>query len=147
VNVEKLAREIIHERPEFQPPRADVSIQSPLLPVLGHEASLTQCLTNLLANAVKFVPPGATPRVVMGSEQHGKRVRLWISDNGIGIAPEAQRRIFDMFQRLHKDSEYEGTGIGLAIVRKAIERMGGQAGVESEPGKGSRFWLELPAAV
>ncbi|HWI57438.1 MAG TPA: PAS domain S-box protein [Bacillota bacterium] len=72
-------------------------------------------------------------------------VRLWIEDNGIGIAPQAQEKIFGMFQRMH-GPEYEGTGIGLALVRKVMERMGGRVGVESEPGHGSRFWLELKAA-
>jgi signal transduction histidine kinase len=70
--------------------------------------------------------------------------RIWVEDNGIGIAPGAHKRIFEMFQRMHGVDEYPGTGIGLAIVRKAMERMGGRVGVESEPGKGSRFWIELP---
>jgi signal transduction histidine kinase len=73
-------------------------------------------------------------------------VRLWIEDNGIGIAPEYQERIFRMFERLHAAGEYPGTGIGLAIVRKGTERMGGRVGVKSVPGTGCRFWLELPAA-
>ncbi len=73
-------------------------------------------------------------------------VRLWIQDNGIGIPPEAQTRIFELFQRLHGQQKYEGTGLGLAIVKKAAEWMGGRVGVESQPGQGSCFWLELPAA-
>jgi signal transduction histidine kinase len=71
-------------------------------------------------------------------------VRIWVEDKGIGIPPAAQERIFHMFQRATND--YEGTGIGLAIVRKVVHRMGGSVGVESEKGKGSRFWVELPAA-
>jgi signal transduction histidine kinase len=71
-------------------------------------------------------------------------VRIWVADNGIGIAQRHLEKIFGMFQRL--DPQYEGTGIGLSIVRKAAERMGGQAGVESQPGKGSRFWLALKEA-
>jgi signal transduction histidine kinase len=67
-----------------------------------------------------------------------------VEDNGIGIAKEHQERIFGVFERLHRPEAYPGTGIGLAIVRKAMERMGGRAGVESEPGRGSRFYLELP---
>jgi signal transduction histidine kinase len=73
-------------------------------------------------------------------------VRLWVEDNGIGISPEAQEQIFEIFYRLHSSADYEGSGIGLAIVRKGSERMGGRVGVESAPGKGSRFWLELPKA-
>jgi len=72
-------------------------------------------------------------------------VRLWVEDNGIGIDKAAQSRVFGMFQRLHPTSAYEGTGIGLAIVRRAVERMGGTVGLESEPDKGSRFWVELMA--
>ena len=73
-------------------------------------------------------------------------VRLWIEDNGIGIPPEVHERIFMMFQRLNPPGQYEGTGIGLTIVRTAVERMGGKVGFESEPGGGSRFWFELAEA-
>jgi len=72
-------------------------------------------------------------------------VRLWFADNGIGIPEEAQDRIFGMFQRL--DKSYDGTGVGLTVVRKAVEKMGGRVGLESEPGCGSRFWVELGAAI
>ena len=73
-------------------------------------------------------------------------VRLWVEDNGIGIDPQYLDRIFGVFQRLHSTAEFPGTGVGLAIVQRAVERMGGALGVESEPGKGSRFWIELPRA-
>lgn len=143
VDVEKLIARIIEERAELQPPRAEITIEKPLLPVRGNEASLTQCLTNLLDNAVKFVAPGALPRVKIRSERANGHVVLWIEDNGIGIDDEAKQKLFQMFQRFHGNA-YSGTGLGLAIVRKAVERMGGEVGVESEPGKGSRFWLRLP---
>lgn len=143
VDVERLIRDVIKERPEWSEAHAEVVIESPLHPMLGHEASFTQCLTNLVENAVKFVPQGRKPRVRIWSEQVEDGVRLWVEDNGIGIDSASQRRLFGMFQRLHAGQEYHGTGIGLAIVRKAIERMGGKVGVESEPGKGSRFWLQL----
>lgn len=146
IEVERLVQDLIAERLELQPPRAEIVVQTPLLPMRGHEASLTQCLTNLLGNAVKFVPRGATPRVRIGSEIFGDSVRLWIEDNGIGIETEAQQKLFAMFYRANAEKSYEGTGIGLAIVRKAVERMGGTVGVESEAGRGSRFWVQLPRA-
>ncbi len=144
VDVDTLIQEIIDERPEFQASKADIKVESPLLPVMGHVASLTQCITNLLDNAVKFVTSGGRPRVRVFTELRENDVRLWIEDKGIGIGHEGQRRLFQMFQRIHTGDEYQGTGIGLAIVRKAVERMSGRAGVESEPGQGSRFWVQLP---
>jgi PAS domain S-box-containing protein len=146
VELEKLVREIIHERPELQKPAAEVSIEGPLPAVRGHDALLTQCLTNLLGNAVKFVRRGVVPHVRVYSEATGDKLRLWVEDNGIGIEKGAQAKIFEVFERGHPSAEYEGAGIGLAIVRKAAERMGGDVGVESELGKGSRFWVELARA-
>jgi signal transduction histidine kinase len=78
-------------------------------------------------------------------EPHGTSVRLWVEDQGIGIDPRHHDRIFQVFERLHGDT-YPGTGMGLAIVRKVAARLGGAAGVESEPGRGSRFWINLPIA-
>jgi PAS domain S-box-containing protein len=79
-------------------------------------------------------------------EQRPNRIRIWVCDEGIGIPREAHQKIFGIFERALASSPYEGTGIGLAIVSRAMQRMGGTCGVESEPGKGSRFWIELPAA-
>ncbi len=149
IDAEQLIRQIVEERPEMQSPKAEVIIQSPLMLVMGDRASLAQCLANLIGNGVKFVSRGVTPQIRVWTDYEGgdSFVRLWIVDNGIGIAPESQQTIFEMFQRLHSQEEYEGTGVGLAIVRKAVERMGGRVGLESEPGKGSRFWLELPKGL
>jgi signal transduction histidine kinase len=95
---------------------------------------------------VKFVGRGVRPRVRVRGETTDGFVQLWFEDNGIGIAPESQARLFNIFTRLNRQELYEGTGIGLAIVRKAVERMGGTVGVESEEGKGSRFWVRLQKA-
>jgi PAS domain S-box-containing protein len=127
---------------------ARVSVEgTPLPSVLGHRSTLAQVVMNLIGNAVKFVPAGVTPEVRVWAELQGDggtRVRLWVEDNGIGIAPEHRERIWRVFERLHGVEQYPGTGVGLAIVAKAMERMGGTAGVESAPGRGSRFWVELP---
>ena len=120
-----------------------VKLREPFPAVLAHRGALTQAVTNLIQNAAKFVLPGTRPEIIIGAEAKGGLVVLSIEDRGIGIAPEHHERIFGVFQRLHDERAYPGTGIGLAIVRKAMERMGGRAEVESQPGKGSRFWLEL----
>jgi signal transduction histidine kinase len=120
-----------------------IAVERPLPAVLAHRPTLTQAVINLLANAVTFVEPGESPRVRVWGEKLDGRLRLWVADNGIGVAPEHQERIFGVFERLHGTEEYPGTGVGLAIVRKGVERMGGKVGVESRRGEGSRFWIEL----
>jgi signal transduction histidine kinase len=123
-------------------------VRSPLLPVTGNEAFLTQIISNLLGNAVKFVERGTVPKVEIGTERiQGNIVRFWVKDNGIGIDPRHHSRIFEIFGRVHPDSKYEGTGIGLAIVKKSVERINGRIGFESELGKGTVFWVELPIAA
>jgi signal transduction histidine kinase len=123
------------------------SIAPSLPPVLAEPAVLRQVLINLVTNAAKFQTQGQAPRISISIQESGKRVRVTVIDNGIGIAPEHHERIFRVFERLHGQESYAGTGVGLAIVRKGIERMGGACGVESEPGKGSHFWIELPCST
>lgn len=122
---------------------ARIDVLEPLPSVLAYGVALDQVLANLISNAMKFVAPGKQPEVRIRAEKIGEYVRLWVEDNGIGISPEQQERIFGIFERLHPQAEYPGTGIGLAIVKRAMERMGGKVGVESVPGAGSRFWIEL----
>lgn len=143
VDTERLVRQLIHERPELHPPKAEVLVVGTLPKVLAHEPLLSQCLANLLGNAVKFVGPGVSPKVEVSAATKGGLVRICVKDNGIGIPRQLQERIFEIFQRLHGQEAYEGTGIGLAIVKKAVERIGGRVGVDSDPGKGSTFWVEL----
>ena len=193
VDVAQLLRGMLESYPNLQPPKASIRLEGEFPLVLGNEAALTQCFSNLLGNAVKFVAPGTMPEISIwaeriaggekedgggrmeeGEERRDKETlehptlniehrsgtsdptlnpqpstlnsytRLWFEDNGIGIPKESQARIFDMFQRVSKT--YEGTGIGLALVRKNAGRMGGKVGVESELGRGSRFWLDLKTA-
>jgi PAS domain S-box-containing protein len=145
VDLDGVAAEVLAQlRATIEEKGAVVSVGRPLPAVLGHPAVLSQLLLNLLSNALKFVGPGVRPKVQIRSESRpGNRIRLWVEDNGIGIAPSHAARIFEVFQRLHGAEEYPGTGIGLAIVRRGAERLGGSAGVVSEPGAGSRFWIEL----
>jgi PAS domain S-box-containing protein len=128
---------------------AEVAVEHPLPQVLGSRPVVGQILVNLLSNAAKFTAPGDRPRIRVRAEPRGDRLRLWVEDNGIGLAGEHLSRIFNVFERLHGGEAYPGTGIGLAIVRKGAERLGGAAGVESEGlGRGSRFWVEFrPAAA
>jgi signal transduction histidine kinase len=125
---------------------AVVSVVEPLPRVMGHAATIVVLVNNLVSNALKFVPAGVQPQIRIWAEQRGSSVRLWVEDNGIGVGREDLERVFGAFERLHGKGAYPGTGLGLAIVRKGAQRMGGQAGVESEMGRGSRFWVELKAA-
>jgi signal transduction histidine kinase len=130
---------------DIQDKGARVERPGPWPMVLAHEATLIQVLFNLTSNALKFVRPGVPPQVRLRAEERGEFVRVWVEDNGEGIAPDYQEQIFRLFMRLHGET-YPGTGIGLGIVQKGIERMGGHVGVESAPGAGSRFWFELRKA-
>lgn len=157
IDLEAVVQDVIARNPAFSEPGV-VIVKSPLHPVLGERVLLDQSLGNLLDNALKFVPKSVRPQIIVRTELrspepegtrprafcHRERVRIWVEDNGIGIAPEFHGKIFGIFERLASDSQ--GTGIGLAIVSKAVDRMGGSLGVVSESHKGSRFWIELPAA-
>jgi signal transduction histidine kinase len=146
IALDTLLRDLIDTYEDWQLPRADIQIDGKLPNVFGNEALLGQCLANLLGNAVKFVAPGTLPQITVRAEYLLDHVRIWVVDNGVGIAVENQSRVFRMFERIYTASEYSGTGIGLTIVRKAMQRMGGRVGFDSELGKGSRFWLELSHA-
>jgi signal transduction histidine kinase len=119
--------------------------------VLADEAQLAQVFQNLIANALKFRREGVLPRVHVTAregERGGEGEGAWVfsvTDNGIGIDPDQTPRIFQIFQRLHTEDEYEGLGIGLALCTRIIDRHGGRLWVESEPGQGSTFSFTLPA--
>ncbi len=141
VDLAALLSGILETYPNLSALGTHIRLQGNFPKVLGNAAALTQCLSNLLGNAVKFVTPGVTPEISVWAEPQEKMVTIYIRDNGIGIPQEVQKRIFDIFY--HHGGVYEGTGIGLAIVKKAVERIGGSIAVHSEPEKGSTFMLKV----
>lgn len=146
VDMGRTARRVVAEaRAEFGE-SVEIEMPATMPNVLAEPAVLGQIITNLVGNAAKFRREGTRANVRLWSETRGGRVRLWVEDDGIGIAPEHQARIFDVFERLHGQEAYPGTGIGLAIVKKGVECMAGTFGVISALDEGSRFWIELPAA-
>jgi light-regulated signal transduction histidine kinase (bacteriophytochrome) len=117
------------------------------LPTVKADATqMTQLFQNLIANAIRY-RGDKNPEIHIFAAREGEYWRLRVSDNGIGIEPQYFQRIFGIFQRLHTRREYPGTGIGLAICQKIVERHGGQIGVDSTPGQGSTFYFTLPARL
>lgn len=123
---------------------AVVRLERPLGSFFGSAELITGVLRRLLSNAVRFGRPGLPLEIRVATENRGSFRRLWVEDNGIGISEKYHNRLFRVFERLDPDPRTNGTGIGLAWVRRALERMGGSCGVESEEGRGSRFWIDLP---
>lgn len=143
IDLDDLVRRVVATYPQLQANGTEIVIDGPLPAVMANEASLTQVISNLLTNAVKFVAPGTAARIRVRAEQIGSDVRVSIADNGIGIDPRDHERIWAIFTRIGRTKDYDGTGIGLAIVRKAVERMHGTIGLESTLGRGSTFWFQL----
>lgn len=141
VDVRAVLKGILGTYPQLSKDHVDLILEGDLLSVHANSAALGQCFSNIITNAVKFVAPGKRPRVRIWSENRGDSVRINFEDNGIGIPAEQQERIFNLFYQL--DKSRGGTGVGLAVVRKSVQRMGGEVGVEAAPGGGSRFWIEL----
>ena len=134
-----------HLEQEVEQRQALVVVDGELPLVQGNVVLLLLALTNLVSNALKFVPPGVRPRVAIRAATTRQVCHLEIEDNGIGVAPEDQPRLFRPFVQLHGVEVYDGVGLGLATVRKAVELMGGRIGITSQIGQGSVFWLELRA--
>jgi PAS domain S-box-containing protein len=146
VELEKVLNSVLRDmEAELIRRGAVINIKHPLPCVLAHQDVLEDVFGNLVSNALKFVAPGVTPSVTVRSDKLENKVRIYVEDNGIGIEPEYHERIFRVFEKIHGSASEDATGIGLAIVRKSVERLGGNVGVESRPGGGSCFWFELPA--
>lgn len=138
-----IAASLENMRDAISSARARIYIARPL-PVVKADPTLLQiALDNILSNAIKFVPPGAEPSIAISCVKAGVTCRLCIEDNGIGIEPENRRRVFTPFVRLHGVESYPGLGLGLSAARKVVEMMGGRMELESTPGKGSSFYIEL----
>lgn len=140
----RLSRAELPFGPELTAAGARVAVARPPPTVRAHRATLGHMLTSLIGNAVKFVAAGGAAQIVVSARREGPMVRVAAGDSGIGVAPEHQERIFRVFERLHGLAQCPSAGIGLAIVRKGVERMGGRVGVESVLGQGGQFWFTLP---
>ena len=145
--------EIIEQLEEFElavlikGKNVTINIPQPLLCIEVDRDQIRQLLLNLIANGIKYQKPGATPIITVTSiPADDGMVKIEVKDNGIGIKPQYQQTIFNMFKRLHSRSEYKGTGTGLTVCKKIVELYSGDIGVESEYGKGSTFWFTLPEA-
>jgi PAS domain S-box-containing protein len=170
VNLDGVLTEVVSMRErEIQERKASIEVKSPLGAVRAHLPTVQQILGNLIDNGLKFVNKDRLPQLRIWTEEiagdgrspaksengtapahsnalHGEpSLRIWVEDNGIGIEKEFHEKIFGLFERLHPSHAFPGTGLGLAIVRKGVERMGGRVGLESDPQRGTRFWVELPA--
>jgi len=145
VELKPIVRALVEEkRRDTTAQHVDFVVDLNGVTVLADPSALNQSVRNYLDNAIKFTSKTTEPRIEIGSKESERSCVLWIKDNGIGFDMKHHDRIFDLFQRLKVAEEYPGTGIGLAIVRKAMERMGGRAWAESTPGQGATFYLEIP---
>lgn len=147
VSVAEVVQNVLERRAEeIQRAGAEVMVNLEHGFVKAHPATLETAIENLVANALKFSRSGVPPVIKVRAIDQGEFVQISVQDNGIGIAQEHHSRIFRVFERLHGEQSFPGTGIGLAIVKKAVERMGGRVGLASAPNEGSLFWIELPKA-
>lgn len=146
VDLDSSLQEVLSHYPTVSEWQHCIQIDSPLGAVVAHSPSIVQCFSNLLENGIKFTKPGESPKISVYSKADGARRRIFFQDAGIGIAPENQEKMFGMFERLGR-GETSGTGIGLAIVKKAVERMGAVMGLTSQVNEGCCFWIEFDAAA
>lgn len=141
-----MANEIVDELGRNKPDREIEFVAGDIPPGRADRATIRQVLVNLLSNAVKYAKPAGTIRIEFGGSSDGDHNVYWVRDHGIGFDPRYAEKIFSVFQRLHTDAEFEGSGVGLAIVQRIMQRHGGRVWAESEPGKGAVFFFTLQMA-
>jgi signal transduction histidine kinase len=146
LDLHAMANEIVDQLRRGKPDREIEFVAGDIPPARADRATIRQVLVNLLSNAVKYTKPAGTIRIEFGGRSDGDRNVYWVRDQGIGFDPRYAEKIFGVFQRLHTDAEFEGSGVGLAIVQRIMLRHGGRAWAESEPGKGAEFFFTLPVA-
>jgi PAS domain S-box-containing protein len=144
VNMERLARSVVEELRAAGPGRGIAFRIWPLCPVPGDQALLRHVWTNLLGNTVKFTRPVEHPEVEIRCERGDSEYRYTVTDNGVGFDSRYADKLFQPFQRLHATSEFEGTGIGLALVARIVQRHGGRVWAEGATGKGATFGFSIP---
>jgi signal transduction histidine kinase len=147
LNFAQLARESLDELAHEQQGRHVEIVIGEIPPCNGDRMLMKQVLTNLLSNALKYTRKREVSRIEVGSERRGGRDILYVRDNGVGFNMRYAGKLFEMFQRLHPQSEFSGSGIGLAIVKRVIEKHGGQVWAEAKPEKGATFYIALPGGT
>ena len=146
VDMTELAREVYEEVRGAAPAGRNIVLHlAGLLPARGDRTMLRQIWVNLIANAVKFTGPRPEAVIEVGSSTAGGENTYWVKDNGVGFDMRYSDKLFGVFQRLHTAEEFEGTGIGLAIVKRVVTRHGGRVWAESKLGEGTAFYFALPA--
>jgi two-component system, sensor histidine kinase and response regulator len=144
IQTDKLVREILEEIAKANPNHAQVNI-APLLPAQADRALVTQVWTNLLSNAIKYSAKKENPQVDISCERQGDVIVYAVKDNGAGFSMDYADKLFGVFQRLHAASEFEGTGVGLAIVQRIVTKHGGKVWAEGRENQGATFYFSLPA--
>jgi signal transduction histidine kinase len=131
---------------EIERTEADIEIQNPLPTIKANRTLLVQIFSNLIGNAIKFARKGEPPKIQVFAELEGEICHIHVKDFGVGIAEQYHQSIFKMFERANIDAETSGTGIGLAVVKRAVERLGGKISLKSAPGEGSEFIVQIGCA-
>jgi light-regulated signal transduction histidine kinase (bacteriophytochrome) len=147
IDLQALVSDVIEElKPSFAGRRMEIRL-GPLPHVTADTALLRKVWMNLLANAIKFTRPRETARIDIEAQVTASEVICCVKDNGVGFEPEYGHKLFGIFQRLHDSEEFEGTGIGLGIVKRSIDKHGGRVWAEGTPGSGAAFYFSLPTAT